>query len=365
MPGYPCCSARGSVVAVNANTGAIKWKTYTIPVGYSGAGVWGSNLAVDAKSNTVFASTGNNYSNAKDSAPSSDPSKTYGQCIAAGGTSATCASPDNHVDSVLALDASTGAIKWARKFVTWAADTFALWPPYGPPYGLPNSWGGSDDFNVGCFYLLIPGIDPSVCPTNPGPDYDFGSAPNLITYNSAKGPKTILGAGQKSGIYYALDPATGAVLWQTQVAPGSAIGGMEWGSATDGTRIYVQNANLYGLPNPNGGSAGTWSALDPATGQILWQTTDPNDAIDIGPMTVANGIVYAPSMGGTASAQNMVALNAATGQRLWSYAAGASVNAGATVVNGTVYWGSGYAHLGFPGQTGGSNKFYAFSPNGK
>jgi ABC-type microcin C transport system permease subunit YejE len=36
-----------------------------------------------------------------------------------------------------------------------------------------------------------------------------------------------------------------------------------------------------------------------------------------------------------------------------------------TVVNGTVYWGSGYAHLGFPGQTGGSNAFFAFSVPGK
>ena len=32
-PFYPCCMARGSVVAVNATTGAIKWKTYTVPDG--------------------------------------------------------------------------------------------------------------------------------------------------------------------------------------------------------------------------------------------------------------------------------------------------------------------------------------------
>jgi polyvinyl alcohol dehydrogenase (cytochrome) len=55
----------------------------------------------------------------------------------------------------------------------------------------------------------------------------------------------------------------------------------------------------------------------------------------------------------------MLALNAATGQTLWTFAAGSSVNAGATVVDGSVYWGSGYAHLGIPGFTG-NNKFYAF-----
>jgi polyvinyl alcohol dehydrogenase (cytochrome) len=38
-------------------------------------------------------------------------------------------------------------------------------------------------------------------------------------------------------------------------------------------------------------------------------------------------------------------------------------DAGATIVNGIVYWGSGYAHLGIPGYTG-NNKFYAFTKNG-
>jgi polyvinyl alcohol dehydrogenase (cytochrome) len=58
----------------------------------------------------------------------------------------------------------------------------------------------------------------------------------------------------------------------------------------------------------------------------------------------------------------MFALDAATGAVLWQFASGASVNAGATVVNGVVYWGSGYNHLGIPGFTG-DNKFYAFSIN--
>ena len=115
-------------------------------------------------------------------------------------------------------------------------------------------------------------------PEQPGPRLDFASTPNLITYSGATGPRTILGAGQKSGIYYALDPVTGGVLWQTQVGPGSSLGGMEWGSASDGTRIYVQIANLYGIPHP-GSNGGSWSALDPATGAIVWQTADPSGAV--------------------------------------------------------------------------------------
>jgi polyvinyl alcohol dehydrogenase (cytochrome) len=335
VPSYPCCKARGSVVAVNATTGAIAWKTYTVPPGYSGGGVWGSNFVVDPSRGTVFVSTGNNYSHPIDPA--------YLACIAAGGTAASCNAVDNFVDAILALDMNTGAVIWGTKLVTW---------------NQPGVTDGSDDWNVGCF---IPPF--SNCPSNAGPDYDFSSAPNLITYQSPSGPKTILGAGQKSGIYFALDPDTGAELWQTQVGPGSSLGGMEWGSATDGKRIYVSIANFYGIPNAYG-SAGSWAALDPATGAILWQKADPNGAIDLGPMAVANGVVYAPSMAGSATAPTMFALDAATGNTLWSFASGASVNAGATVVNGIVYWGSGYAHLGIPGYTG-NNKFYAFSKNGQ
>jgi len=333
IPGFVCCTARGSVVAVSANKGAIQWKTYTVPTGYSGGGVWGSNPVVDTSRKTVFVGTGNNYSKPTDPA--------YLACIAGGGVETNCLSPNDHVDSILALDMRTGAVKWAKRLVTWQQ------------YGVTD---GSDDWNVACF---IPPF--TNCPAAPtGPDYDFGSGPNEITYKPQHGgPKTIIGAGQKSGIYYALDPDTGALLWQTQVGPGSSLGGMEWGSASDGQRIYVAIANFYGIPY-SGGSAGSWAALDPATGAILWQKADPNGAIDLGPLAVSNGVVYAPSMSGSATAPTMLALDAATGSTLWSFPAGSSVIGGATIVKDTVYWGSGYAHLGIAGFTG-NNKFYAFS----
>ena len=140
------------------------------------------------------------------------------------------------------------------------------------------------------------------------------------------------------------------------------LGGMQWGSATDGQRIYVQIANVYGIPSA-AGNAGSWAALDPATGAVLWRTADPNGAIDTGPLAVANGVVFASSMAGAATAPTMLALDASTGKILWRYAAGSSVNAGATILKDTVYWGSGYTHLPFPGFTS-NNKFYAFSKNG-
>jgi polyvinyl alcohol dehydrogenase (cytochrome) len=327
--GYPCCSFRGSVMALDAATGAVIWKTYMVPDGYTGGSVWGSSIVPDPARGTVYATTGNNYSTPSTAA--------YTQCIADGGTQESCNSPDNHFDSVVALNMATGSISWADRF------------------------GSSDDWTVACFF------GGTNCPVNAGPDFDFGSGVQLFNVQTPSGPKALLGAGQKSGVYSAIDPDNGHVEWATQVAPGSSLGGMEWGSATDGKRIYVQDANFYGIPytasDGHTYSAGSWSALDPATGKIIWQVPDPNGAVDLGPMTVANGVVYAASMAGGATAKTMFGLNAATGATLWSFAAGSSVNAGASIANDTVYWGSGYSNLGIPGYTA-NNKFYAFTLGG-
>jgi polyvinyl alcohol dehydrogenase (cytochrome) len=342
VPNVSASNARGSVVAVDAVSGNIVWKTYTVPSGYTGGGVWGSNLVVDLLRGTVFAGTGDNYSVPTDPA--------YVACVGGGGTPASCISPSDHSDSILAFDMWTGKIKWATRLMNWNQP------------GLAN---GTDFWNVDCDYKSFgfPTNGPQ-CPANAGPDYDFGSAPNEITYLSGFELQTIIGAGQKSGLYYALNPDTGALLWQNQVGPGSSLGGMEWGSSTDGQRIYVAISNLYGIPYNNGTiHAGSWSALDPATGKILWQVADPNGSIDLAPMAVSNGVVYAASMAGTATAPNLFALDASTGNTIWSFAAGGSVVAGATIVGDAIYWGSGYTHLPLPGFTT-SNKFYAFSVNG-
>ena len=53
----------------------------------------------------------------------------------------------------------------------------------------------------------------------------------------------IVGFGQKSGIYWALNPDNGNIVWSTPVGPGGSLGGIEWGTATDGKRIYVAISN--------------------------------------------------------------------------------------------------------------------------
>jgi polyvinyl alcohol dehydrogenase (cytochrome) len=292
-----------------------------VPTGYSGGAVWGSTPAIDAKSNTVYISTGNNYS-----VP--DAAK---QCQLDGGTASECLSPDDHVDAMLALDMTTGQITWAT--------------------GVQ----GFDDWIVSCI-VNVPN-----CPVSPGPDFDFGSGPHLFKAKIGTGQRLLVGAGAKSGIYWALDAKTGEIVWSTQAGPGSTLGGIEWGSATDGKRIYVAEANAGFLPYQNDPSlpaVGSWAALDPATGQILWQTSDPSGSFDTGAVSVSNGVVYAGSMSG-----HMYALDAASGKVLRDIVGEGSSNAGPAISNqGVVYWGNGYGRfgLGTPSTT-----FYAFSLNGK
>jgi polyvinyl alcohol dehydrogenase (cytochrome) len=216
---------------------------------------------------------------------------------------------------------------------------------------------GSDDWNVDCFLFQN-----NNCPSNPGPDYDFASAPNLITYQTPNGAKTILGAGQKSGIYFALDPDSPArTLWQTQVGPGSSLGGMEWGSASDGTRIYVAIANFYGA-SQRGRQCGPWAALDPATGAILWQKADPNGAIALGPLTVSDGVVYARRWRARHGADHAGAgcIHGADAVELRRRIVGErrcdDRERCRTGASGTRTWAS-------PATTG-NNKFYAFTTNG-
>ena len=333
-PYYSCCSARGSIVAVNAYTGTKLWQTFTTPTGYTGAAVWGSNPVVDLWRGTVFVGTGDNYGHPTD--------PTFLACVAAGGTEAHCLSPNDHVDSILALDMWTGRVKWSSKQVTWEQ------------FGVTD---GSDDWNVACAFG---GPD---CPSSPtGPDYDFGSAPNEITYNTRHGSKTIISTARGAASTTRLIPIAARCSGRRRLVLAPRSAGLSGAPRVTSTSIYVAIGNLYGIPY-GAGSAGSFAALNPETGAILWQVADPNGAIDLGPLAVAEGMGYGESMAGSATAPTMLAMDASNGSTLWSYAAGSSVIAGATISGDSVYWGSGYAHLGIPGFTG-NNKFYAFSRNG-
>ena len=327
-------SFRGAVIAVDAATGRLLWKTYTVPSNngggdsnkpgyYSGNAVWESSFAVDPRRGLLYVDTGNNYS-----VPA-------GVCTTPQQTGCTPPAADDYVDSLLALKLSDGTVAWADH--TLNGDLWTLLQPTGP-------------------------------------DFDFGAGPNLFTTTSpvTGRPEQLLGAGQKSGVYWAVDPATGKVVWQTTIGPADVVtnAGIEYGTATDGRRIYAAEADTAGLSYTLGGSGpyagktvtgGSWAALDPATGKILWQTPDPQGAVDASFVSTANGVVYAGSM--AAAGTNMYALDAATGKILWSFASGGSVTGGAAIAGGSVYWGSGYCGtlcLGGTTPVLNNNKVYAF-----
>jgi len=136
---------------------------------------------------------------------------------------------------------------------------------------------------------------------------------------------------------------------------------LQWGSAFDGNLIYTSSANAeykeWTLPDGSTTNAGIWSALHPVTGEIIWQTANPAGDFNAGgPVSVANGVVYVCSQDPVG---NMYALDAASGGVSWSFESGGSCNGGAAIVNGKVYWGSGYTSISeFPNTP--NDKLYSF-----
>ena len=336
----PCCNTRGSLLALDAQTGRRLWQTYMVPDnhgaldGYSGAGIWSSTPAIDPKRNTIYVRTGNNCS-----VPAAVEA-----CSARNSFDPNCNDPMDFFDSIVALDLGTGAIKWARRAMDYGA------------------------WNVACIATARHN-----CPEPAGPDYDFGGAgPNLLTAEGLD----IVGIESKSGIYWALDPDNGSVRWKTQVAPGGPLGGIEWGTASDGERIYVTISNLDGevywlQPTGTSVNGGSWAALDRASGKILWQTLTPGactraspgsaqGCMALGPVSSAGGVVFAGSMNTDPADPTMFALDGSDGKILWSFVAGSSVIAGPAIAGSTVCWGSGYGHFG-PHTGTPNNKLFAFS----
>jgi polyvinyl alcohol dehydrogenase (cytochrome) len=97
-------------------------------------------------------------------------------------------------------------------------------------------------------------------------DVDFGAAVMLATRSD--GTDIVL-AGQKSGDVWALDPDTGELVWNTRVGPGGASGGIHWGMAFDGNTVFAAN-NMTTDSTADGVDSGLF-ALDVDTGNIIWE----------------------------------------------------------------------------------------------
>ena len=195
---------RGSVAALDAATGALQWQTYMVPDGYTGGAVWGSGFAIDTGGALLYAATGNNYSVPQAVSACQEKAASNAARLA-------CLAQADYVDSVVALDLASGAVRWGHRLQ------------------------GSDTFTLNC----RTSTPAQPCPMPTGPDYDFAEGPGLFNAGGAGAPRMLVGAGQKSGAYWALDAGSGQIAWHAQPAPGGVRGGIMWGSAVDRAHVYV------------------------------------------------------------------------------------------------------------------------------
>jgi polyvinyl alcohol dehydrogenase (cytochrome) len=312
--GYACCTFRGSLVALDARTGDVVWKSYTIPEtprllrtyadgtelrGPAGGAIW-SAPTIDARRGAIYVGTGNTYSG----------------------------SAQGTTDAILAFDLKTGKMRWARQMATATPDVFGCVP---------------GDVN---------------CGERPGPDFDFGASPVLATLANGR---DVIVAGQKSGVVYALDPdKQGQQVWRYRAGGGSGLGGVQWGIAVDGSRVYVPVAEIYNS------APGGLHAVDLATGARVWYAP-PADPLKCGKpsracsgaqfsaVTAIPGVVFSPSNDGAVRG-----FSTKDGSVVWEFdtnrefptlngvrAKGGSMNGPAPVVaGGMLYISSGYGAFG-------------------
>lgn len=340
-PRYPCCTFRGSVLALEAATGNQIWKTYTIGetpkpttkntagtqlYGPSGAAVW-SSPTLDLTRRTIYVGTGDSYS--QPAAPTSD--------------------------AIMALDLDSGTIKWVSQLTS------------------------GDAWNLACG-----GADAANCPASNGPDVDFGSPPMLVVLPSGERRLVV---GQKSGVVHGLDAANGKVLWSTRIGQGGVLGGIEWGSATDGRLAYVALSDQTMRPASGTTLVIGQTVLDPAIGGGLFalRISDGTKAWNAAPpvcgrpmcspaqsaaITAIPGVVFSGSIDG-----HLRAYSTDDGHVVWDFdtaqdfptvnkvaAHGGSIDVGGpAIAEGVVLTTSGYPTFG--GKSG--NVLLAFTVEGK
>jgi polyvinyl alcohol dehydrogenase (cytochrome) len=338
-PDYQCCRSRGSLVALDAATGKQVWKTYMIqeePLptrksatgtqlwGPSGASIWNSPT-IDVRRNALYVGTGNNFS---------DP-------------------PTRTSDAIVAMDLTTGKVRWSRQMTA------------------------ADAWTVAC---RLP--DKSNCAEANGPDFDFSSSPILVTMANGR---RMLVAGQKSGMVHGLDPdADGKVIWSVKVGEGGTMGGVQWGSAADRSNAYVALSDIgrITLPNTLATNAdpkrgGGIFALRVDNGQRVWYTPPPGcgDKPRCSPaqsaaVSAIPGVAFSGAVDG-----HLRGYSTTNGAILWDVdtagpyqtvngvpARGGSLNGpGPAIAGGMLFTNSGYVNAGgMPG-----NVLLAFSVDGK
>jgi alcohol dehydrogenase (cytochrome c) len=291
-------NGRGILFALDANTGAIRWRLSTIksnwnvPEEAGGGGAWETPSIADGD---VFWGTSNPYP--------------YGGSRAHPYFDAHAAA-DLYTDSLLVIDARDGRLIWYDQVT---------------PHDVR--------------------------------DYDFQLPPVI---GSVAGRPVVFGGG-KAGLVIAWDRSTHRRLWQTavgihrndrgrlprqpvSVCPG-LLGGVETPMASAGGNLYVPVVDLCMRGSAIGyepldrvnvfrRGRGELVALDAATGGKIWTLHLPQP--DFGCATVANGVVFTATLDG-----KVYGVDSGDGRVLWSASLRAGVNACPALASHTLLVGAG------------------------
>lgn len=262
---YPCCSFRGSVVALDKSNGQILWKSYTSigndpenklsadlkslltengGKGYFGVSSYGHGPAIDTKRKSIYISTAQTYTapyKAMQCETKRRELKKADVQIPGFPDGVNCQNLNEKLktygNAIVALNQNNGSVKWAF---------------YARQYDPWNHACDAPDLTVGGLFVPafvpLPLANKDNCPELPGPDMGFGQQPMLIKGVTGKnGSKDLVVAANKDGRVFAIDADNGKLVWEQKVDPGNIYGGAQFGIATDGKRIFVPTGNASNI----------------------------------------------------------------------------------------------------------------------
>lgn len=152
----------------------------------------------------------------------------------------------------------------------------------------------------------------------PGIDSDFGSSPTIFsaTLPGSSAPVEMVGACNKSGLYFALQAADLAAgpVWSLRVgAPSSkTVEGCDGSAVYDGQHLFIA-----GPPTTIGGVTynGSIREVAPATGKVLWATGLPGAVVGT-PTLDGAGVLSVASFDISGATNNDYLVDAANGALL-------------------------------------------------
>jgi outer membrane protein assembly factor BamB len=253
-----CPLVQGQLIQLNRVTGALQNAFNVVPNGCTGGGVWGTPT-IDAAAGTIYFDTGN---------------------------PGDCSGSEPLAPALIEVHASD--------------------------LSLVGSW-------------TVPAAQQAV-------DSDFGATPTLFNGTVGGHSQPLIGVINKNGVFYAFarDALPSGPIWSTRIATGGGDPPNGQGdvasAAFDGTTLYVGGDNSTSC-------TGSLNALNPSTGAFIWQDCFTNGFV-LGGVTATSGGVVAVGEG-----SNIAVFSAATGASLFTYTGTGPFFGPPTIAGSSLYEG--------------------------